>query len=41
MRGDVNLDPVIYREISVDEVPEALRAMSEFRNAGRFVVTRF
>jgi len=40
-RGDVNLDPVIYREISVDEVPDALRAMSEFRNAGRFVVTKF
>ncbi len=40
-RGDVNLDPVIYREISVHQVQEAFQAMSEFENAGRFVVTSF
>ena len=40
-RGDVNLDPVIYREIGVEQVQEAFQAMSEFRHAGRFVVTGF
>jgi len=40
-RGDVDLDPVIYREIGVDQVQEAFQAMSEFKNAGRFVVTAF
>ena len=40
-RGDVSLDPVIYKEVSVSEVQEAFNAMSEFKNAGRFVVTRF
>ncbi len=40
-RGDIDLDPVIHREISVGEVQDAFRAMSEFRNAGRFVVTSF
>jgi alcohol dehydrogenase len=40
-RGDIDLDPVIYREIGVDDVQEAFEEMSEFGNAGRFVVTDF
>jgi D-arabinose 1-dehydrogenase-like Zn-dependent alcohol dehydrogenase len=40
-RGDIDLDPVIYREIGVDDVQEAFDEMSEFGNAGRFVVTDF
>lgn len=40
-RGDINLDPVIHKEIGVDEVQGAFNAMSEFKNAGRFVVTRY
>ena len=41
LKGDINLDPVIYREISVEEIQNAFNEMSEFRNAGRFVVTEF
>lgn len=40
-RGDIDLEPVIYREIGVGDVQDAFEEMSEFRNAGRFVVTDF
>ncbi|RFA97589.1 zinc-dependent alcohol dehydrogenase family protein [Pyrobaculum aerophilum] len=39
--GRVNLESVIYRRISLDEVNDAYAEMSRFKNAGRFVITKF
>ncbi|MEM3995724.1 MAG: alcohol dehydrogenase catalytic domain-containing protein [Pyrobaculum sp.] len=39
--GRVNLEPVIYRRISLDEVNDAYDEMTKYKNAGRFVITKF
>ncbi len=39
--GRVNLEPVIYRRISLDEVNDAYAALSQYKAAGRFVITKF
>lgn len=39
--GRINLEHVIYRHISLDEVNDAYRALSEYRSPGRFIITKF
>ena len=39
--GRVNLDPMIYKRISLDEVNDAYRELTQYTNAGRFVITKF
>jgi len=39
--GSINLEHVIYRHISLDEVNDACRALSEYRSPGRFIITKF
>jgi alcohol dehydrogenase len=39
--GKINLDPVIYKNISIDEVNDAYKEMSEYNNAGRFIINKF
>jgi alcohol dehydrogenase len=39
--GRINLEHVIYRRISLDEVNDAYHALSEYRSPGRFVITKF
>ncbi|QGA53722.1 alcohol dehydrogenase catalytic domain-containing protein [Sulfolobus sp. E5-1-F] len=39
--GRINLDPVIYKTISVDEINDAYKEMSEYKNAGRIIINKF
>ncbi|WP_286188815.1 alcohol dehydrogenase catalytic domain-containing protein [Sulfolobus sp. S-194] len=39
--GKINLDPIIYRRISIYEVNDAYKEMSEHKNVGRFVIDKF
>ncbi|AWR95600.1 alcohol dehydrogenase catalytic domain-containing protein [Acidianus brierleyi] len=39
--GKINLDPIIYKVISIDEVNDAYNEMSEYKNSGRFIIKKF
>jgi len=39
--GRLNLDPVIYKTISIYEVNDAYKEMSEYKSAGRFIINKF
>jgi alcohol dehydrogenase len=39
--GRINLDPIIYKHISIFEVNEAYQEMSDYKNAGRFIINKF
>mgnify|MGYP001026931906 CR=1 FL=1 len=39
--GRINLEQVIHRRISLDEVNDAYKALSEYKSPGRFVITKF
>jgi len=39
--GRFSLEPIIYKRISLDEVNDAYNEISNFKNAGRFVITKF
>jgi len=39
--GKMNLDPVVYKNISIYDVNEAYKEMSEYKSAGRFIISKF
>jgi len=39
--GKINLDPVTYKTISIYDVNDAYKEMSEYKNAGRIIINKF